>query len=176
MQSRKSPVLGIILVAAGSLILLRDVIDFDPYWVRSYGLFLAGIAGLFYGITQRPPRSIFLFSFLTQIGFFYILSDFNFFYVDRGLTISVFLLAMAGSFLAKYLLVKTQWQYLLSAGMFGSLGLLCLLFVFDFVSPYLFDSIVNDYWPVVLILAGLGFMVNSMRFGQKSSTDIARDV
>ena len=173
MQTTKSPIFGIILVVAGLLILMRNYIDIDLYELRSYGLFLAGCAGLFYGVTRKPPRSIFLFSFLALTGFYYILAEWGFFYPDRGLTISVILLNVAGAFLAKYVFVRTHWQYLVFASIFGGLGLLFLAFVMDYISAYRFDRIVNDYWPVVLILAGLGFMIGSLKFGKKT-TDIAQ--
>ncbi len=173
MQTDKSPVIGIILVVAGLLILLRNSIDVDIYDLRSYGLFLVGCAGFYYGVTKKPPRSIFLFSFLTLTGLYYVLAEMNMFYPDRGLTISVIMLIIAASFVAKYVFVRTQWQYLLFASIFAGIGVLFLLFVLDIISAYRFDRILSNYWPVVLILAGLGFLINSLQFGKKT-TDIAQ--
>ena len=162
MISRRPVLAGILLILIGFAMLLKPHFTLDFYLFRSYGLFLLGILGLLKGLNASPRRSIYLPVFILALGAYYILGDAGFYYTDRGLTVSVIILLLGVSFYPLYFLVSRKWSYLLYGNLMMAVGLLFLAYYLDYIPPYIFRTVVEDYWPVALIIIGVAYLINSL--------------
>lgn len=162
MLSRRPALAGILLVIIGFAILLKPYYTLDFYFLRSYGLFLLGILGLLKGLNASPRRSIYLPVFILSLGAYYILGGAGFYEIDRGLTLSVIMLLSGVSFYPLYFLVSRKWSYLLYGNLMMAVGLLFLAYYLDYIPTYIFRTVVEDYWPVVLIIIGVAYLINSL--------------
>lgn len=172
MISRYPLFTGVLLIVIGFAILFRSYYDLNFYFFRSYGLFLLGLLGLLKGLSASPRRGIYLPVLLILVGMYYIGGDFGFYYVDRGLTVSVFIISLGLSFYPLYIFVAHKWNYLLYGNLIILAGLFFLAYYLDFIPPHLFRAIVNDYWPVAIIVIGLAYLINS--FIQNGNHRISR--
>jgi hypothetical protein len=43
-----------------------------------------------------------------------------------------------------------------------AVGLLFLAYYLDYVPTYIFRTVVEDYWPVALIIIGIAYLINSL--------------
>lgn len=161
MISRRPVLTGILLIIIGLAILLKPYYDLDFYFFRSYGLFILGILGLMKGLSASPRRNIYLPVFILALGAYYILGDAGFYFTDRGLTVSVIILLLGVSFYPLYFLVNRKWSYLLYGNLIMAAGLLFLAYYLEYIPTYIFRTVVEDYWPVALIIIGIAYLVNS---------------
>jgi hypothetical protein len=161
MISRYPIFTGVLLIVVGFTILFRSYYDLDFHFFRSYGLFLIGFLGLLKGLSAFPRRTIYLPFLLILVGMYYIGGDFGFYYTDQGLTVSVFVIFLGVSFYPLYLFVNRKWNYLLYGNLIILAGLLFLAYYLDFIPPHVFRMIVNDYWPVAIIVIGLAYLINA---------------
>jgi hypothetical protein len=161
MISRYPIISGILLIFIGFAILFREYYELDFYFFRSYGLFLLGLFGLLKGLSAFPRRGIYLPFLLMLVGLYYIGGDLGLYYIDRGLTVSVFIILSGVSFYPLYIFAAQKWNYLLYGNLILLTGLLFLAYYLDFISPHLFRTIVEDYWPVALIIIGFGYLIHA---------------
>lgn len=169
MISRYPLFTGVFLILIGLAVLFRPYYDLDIYFFRSYGLFLIGLLGLFKGLSASPRRGIYLPFFITLVGIYYILGNFGFYDIERGLTVSVFIIFLGISFYPLYLSVNRKWNYLLYGNLVILTGLIFLAYYLDFVPPHIFRALVNDYWPVAIIIIGLAYLINAFKQNRKHS-------
>ena len=162
MAGRKNGYLGIILIVVGLAILLREHYYIDEYFLRSYGLLLIGLLGLFRAFSSRPRGGIYLFSILTLVGLYYILGDAGVYDIERGLTTSVFTLIAGAALFPRYLFGGRNWKDLLYGTLILAVGAIFLLFHLRVIPYYTFETIIIDYWPVALIAIGLAYLVNGL--------------
>lgn len=162
MISRRPVLAGSILIIIGFAILLKPYYILDIYFFRSYGLFILGILGLLKGLSASPRRNIYLPVFILTLGAYYLLGDAGFYYIDRGLTITVVILLLGVSFYPLYFLVNRKWSYLLYGNLIMAVGLLFLAYYLDYIPTYIFRTVVEDYWPVALIIIGIAYLINSL--------------
>jgi len=162
MKSRSSGFIGVLLVGLGLFLLLREYFDLRVISLRGYGLFFIGLLGFFASVSKKPPRGIYIFSFLTLMGLYYAVGDWGVYQIDRGLTLSAVTLAIGLSFYPLFGFGKRNWNHLLTGNLITLVGLIFLAYYYDFIPTRLFVTLVDDYWPVLLILLGMGFLFNAL--------------
>ncbi len=162
MKLRITGIVGILLILAGLYLLLRPYFHLDIYLFCSYGLLLGGLLGLYSGLQHRPHRGIYFFSWLTLMGLFYTLGEWQLYEVDRGLTLSAFFIALGLACYPAFIFGNRNWNRLLVGNLLLLTGLVFLSYNYGLISTRLFDAIFEDYWPLALIFLGIGFLINSM--------------
>lgn len=162
MKSRTSGFIGVLFVGLGIFLLLREYFDLRFFTLRGYGLLFIGLLGFFASVNKKPPRGIYIFSFLTLMGLYYAAGDWGIYQIDRGLTLSVVTLAVGVSFYPLFWFGKHSWNHLLAGNLITLVGLIFLAYYNDFIPNRLFVTLVDDYWPVLLILLGMGFLFNAL--------------
>ncbi len=169
MKSRTSGFIGVLLVGIGVFLLLREYYDLRAISLKGYGLLFVGLIGLIASIRKKPPRGIYIFSFFTLVGLYYTLGDVGIYRIYRGLTLSAVTLALGLSFYPLFWFGKRSWNHLLAGNLITLVGLIFLAYYYELIPTRLFVTIVDDYWPVLLILLGVGFLFNAL-VRQKNQT------
>lgn len=162
MNSQRSVITGFILIGIGLAILLRPYYDLNVYLLRSYGLVILGLSGLWRAIHRSPRRGLYLFSLLTLIGLYYLFAEWEFYRIHRGLTLSAFTIAAGLAFYPLYLWGSRKWNYLLFGNLILLTGLLFLGYYLEMIPDGLFISVMEDYWPVGLIVIGIAYLIHAL--------------
>lgn len=152
-------ILGIIMVALGLIIFLgnMDIIDGD------YTLLIIGgglFAGYFFSgerINKRKIGFLIAATIVSMIGIFDIVDN----YVISDLSGSLFFLFIGTAFLLVYLLHtmhynkntgKRKWPLITSIALYT---FSFFIYLVEVVNSEIFADIMNNYWPVILIIIGL---------------------
>ncbi len=162
MKNRSQKMLGILFILVGILVLLRTSGILGWQLIRSYGFLLLG-GGLFvHHVFSKPRRSLYWPSVLLLAGAYFLGELWGLWPGERGLTISVLTLILGGAFYIKFLLQSRNWEDLI----WGSVLLLVgFLFFFDYLGVLpgaVLIQLVDVYWPIFLILIGLGLIIGSL--------------
>ncbi len=162
MNSKRSVVTGFILIAIGLAILLRPYYDLNIYLLRSYGLVILGLFGLWRAVNRSPRGGLYLFSFLMLIGLYYLFAEWQFYRIHRGLTLSAFTIAAGLAFYPLYLWGSRKWNYLLFGNLILLVGLLFLGYYLEMIPTDLFFAMLEDYWPAGLIVIGIAYLIRTL--------------
>lgn len=154
---------GLSLILLGLLILLyQQGIDvFTWQYVRSYGFILVGLFFLFRGIKNPSRGGVYLGSFLILMGLYFGLAMYDIYELSRGLTISIFTIALGLPFYSLFAFRERKWSYLLYGNIITLIGFLFLLESFGELPPEFLQHNFDTYWPVLLILWGLTTMIGA---------------
>ncbi len=162
MKPRLPVITGIILILLGGAILVHRYYGFNWHFFRSYGFFGIGFLGILRGLSLTPRKGIYLSAFIMFVGFYYMLGEWGVIEIDRGLTIAAFTLFIGGAFIVQHLLGSRKWEQLLFGTVFLTIGILFLLEHFRKLPPDLLPTLVDVYWPVLLILIGVAFLIHAI--------------
>lgn len=162
MNSKPSVSTGFILIAIGMAILLRPYYELNIYLLRSYGLVIFGLVGLWRAVNRSPRRGLYLFSFLTLIGLYYLFAEWQFYRLHRGLTLAAFTMAGGLAFYPLYLWGSRNWNYLLFGNLILLAGLLFLGYYLEMIPTALFLTLLEDYWPAGLIVIGIAYLIRAL--------------
>jgi drug/metabolite transporter (DMT)-like permease len=171
MKKNATGLIGIILIVFGVAMLLREYFHFEIGFetLRSYGFLLLGLLGLVYNFAQPQRKSPFLFTFLMLIGLYYTLAELGVYEITRGLSLSAWTLACGLAHYPTWLLQHPRRATTLIWGnLFVIIGLLFLGYELRMISTHIFLTIIDDYWPTLLILLGIGFLIDGY-FSRKES-------
>jgi hypothetical protein len=162
MKNTKMSWFGLAFIVAGVLLLLQHMDVFHLQW--SIVLWSAmALAGLRLGISgfQRSSRTkVFWGSQLLFLGMYQVFGTIgvigSYWYF---LAPSLFIMAGAGFFMM-FLVRTTDWHLLVPAVVLGGFGAAMVFAEFGVMSRWQIMDVVNDYWPLALILFG-GLMLLS---------------
>lgn len=161
-------ILSISFIAIGLLMLFRssNLIAMENWQIAGYICWFYGITSLFTSIGKNKKGVIFFSSTIFLIGvLIYVTNNYEFITLQK-LFLSSLLFILGGGFLMLFIDDLTQKIFLIIS---------TIQFAFSVLSIQLYDSIslirlanrisivVSQYWPVLLILAGLGIMLNKNR-------------
>ena len=163
MKPRFTSITGVILILLGLAILIHQYYGLDWYFVRSYGFFVIGLLGILRGLSLTPRRKIYSFAFLMFVGLYFMLGEWGIIRIEQGLTISAFTMFIGTSFFVVYLVARRKWEYLLFGSIFLTIGVLFLLEYLRMLPPDLLVTLVDVYWPVLLIIIGLAFLLHDLQ-------------
>ncbi|RMF54931.1 MAG: hypothetical protein D6748_15835 [Calditrichaeota bacterium] len=150
------------LIILGVTILLHEYVELTWEFIRSYGFFILGLFGVIRGVSLTPRRGIFFSSLLMFSGLYFILAQWGLYELERGLTISSFILILSLACYMDYFLGRRRWEGALFGFVFLGIGVLFLLEYLQMLPPDLFATLVDKYWPLVLIIIGLGFLFHDI--------------
>ncbi len=171
MKKSATNLIGILLIVFGVAMLLREYYNFEISleMVRSYGFLLFGLLGLVYNLSQPQRKSPFLFTFLMLIGLYYTLAELGVYEITRGLSLSAWTLACGLAHYPAWLLQHPRRATTLIWGnLFVIIGLLFLGYELRMISTHIFITLIDDYWPTLIILLGIGFLIDGY-FSRKES-------
>lgn len=172
---RSQRIAGLLLIAIGLIILAHRYIQVDFYFLRSYGLLLAGVWFFVAGISRQPRSGIYFATLAFTVGLYYLLGDLGYFEVSQGLTISVLTILLGFAEYPKFWLQTRNWKDLLYGNLIIIIGLLFLSYHLGLIADRAFDTIINDYWPVALIIVGLAYLIHSLRLSGRVGEAGGRD-
>jgi hypothetical protein len=157
-----SLIVGIVLILIGVGILLDkwDILDFT--WEEFYPLVLLALSLLsLLKVTQGRKDASFWMVFLGTLGLFYFLRNYDIiislWYIDSW---PVLLLALGLSFVVMYFFKPYDWGNLIPGAILTFLGVAFLLKEMDV--RWLSFDLVADFWPLILVLIGMGIIISSL--------------
>ena len=163
-ENKRSLIPGFLFIVVGLLLFARRIFDFSPQWSRAYPvLFVLFALFLFVeSFRRKHTGTLFWGAVFFVLGSFFFLRNFEiipYFHPDEYWPI--FLLAMGLGFLALFIFRPREWGVLIPAGLllFFGIGFAMRTFHGYFWG---WDRFIEDYWPVVLILIGVGVFMSSL--------------
>lgn len=169
--SRFHVFLGVLLILFGLAILVKRTDVFNWAFIRSYGFLTVGLIGLFKSVSESPRRGIYLYSVLTGIGLYFVGGELEIYTIERGLTLSVLTLIFGLAFYSVFFLSHRSLESLLYGNILVLLGLIFFLVYLDIFPSNLFVRLIDTYWPVIIILFGIGLHFKSRRKEVRKSID-----
>lgn len=165
---RNSRIGGILLILIGIIVLIQnlgiDVISWD--FLRSFGFLLIGLFLLIKGFESKPRKNLYIGTFLTLLGFYFILSEINLYGINPGLSLTVLTFTAGISFYSLFIFTKHDWGYLLYGNLLLMIGFIFLLAYLHILPPYLLSETIDAYWPVLLILVGIIVVLRNFRLNK----------
>lgn len=172
MKKNSSIIVGIILILFGIALLSRRYYFFNLYYIRSYGFFLVGILFLVQGISHSSKPRIYFSSVITLIGLYYILDSLDIIYTYRELSISIYVLIFGLAFYPLFIFGKKKLNYLLIGNLLTLIGLMFLFWHLELIDHNFLIRLIDNYWPLVIIILGVIFLVGSFQFPRKKSDEV----
>ena len=172
MRSNSTLIAGFVLISLGIFLLVREHIYFDAFFFRSYGLILVGI---FFALrsfnSERNRGDVFPASFFSLLGTFYLLGDMDVYPLFMEFTVSSWVLIFGLSYFPYFLVAKREPQYFILGTVISAVG-----FSFAFYALGMIDSVeyLRDYWPIGLIVIGVGYLINGFIKSRKQEDMLAR--
>jgi hypothetical protein len=163
MKRNSSAIVGVILILAGIALVLGQYDFFGFKYLRSYGLFLAGILFLFQGIANSSQPRIYFSTVIALFGFYYILDTLDIIYAYRELNISVYVLILGLSFYPVFFFGNRKLNHLLVGNLITLIGLMFLFWHLEVIDHRFLINFIDRYWPLVLIILGLIFLIGSFQ-------------
>jgi hypothetical protein len=153
---RNTKIAGIILIAIGILIVVhnRGIHIFSWSFVRSIGFLVIGLLLLVKGFEKTPRRNLYVGSWFSIIGAYFLLGELHFYSLSPALSLTVFTLTFGFSFYILFFFKNKDWGYLLYGNLLLLIGILFLLEYLRFLPPFYFEDTVDLYWPVIFIVVG----------------------
>lgn len=169
MKKSASLITGIIFILLGVALVLRQFDIFELYYFKSYGFFIFGLLFLIYGISRSSSPKIYFSTVITLIGLYYILDVLNIINAVSQLSVAVYTLIFGVSFYPLILLRNKRLNYLLIGNLITLIGLIFLFWHFEIINHRLLITLVDRYWPLIIVLLGLIFLISSFQFRGKKS-------
>ncbi|RMG67706.1 MAG: hypothetical protein D6715_04110 [Calditrichaeota bacterium] len=162
MKNRGQQVLGILLILLGLAVLIRKAGVLNWALIRSYGFLLLGGGLLVHHLVSTPRRGLYWPSVLFLSGVYFLGNRWGLWPGERGLTISVITLILGVASYIKFIFQERHWEDLIWGNVILLLG---FLFFFDYlgiIPGSVLIQLVDVYWPVFLILIGLGLVIAAL--------------
>jgi len=168
-EKKGSLVPGILLIVIGLWFFARRFLYFTPHWIRIYPVLfiLFGIFLFFETFRRQHSGALFWGVVFLFLGGFFSLRNFGiipYFYADEYWPI--FLLAVGVGFVGLFAFRPRDWGVLIPAFLFLFFGVGFSLHTF----PGYFwgwERFLENYWPIILILVGLGVFVSGLQGRKK---------
>ena len=169
MKKNSSVVVGVILILIGIALIVGQYDLFGFNYIKSYGLFLGGSLFLIQGISRSSPPRIYFSTVIALFGFYHILDILNIINARRELNIPVYVLIMGLSFYPLYFFYQRKINHLLIGNFITLIGLVFLFWHLELIDHYFLISLFDKYWPLVMIILGLIFLIGSFQHqGEKN--------
>lgn len=154
-------VVGILFVVIGTLLLLNklSILPFQWSYVLWGGIGLYGLGVAVLAFPQQRGSAVFWGSFLFFISVGMIVHKIWSIEDAPKNYLAILSLASGFSFLMLYFLNLRRFSMLFMALLTGSFGVLYYLWQFELLEWSDVRTIIQTYWPVLLILWGISFLV-----------------
>ena len=164
-KRERSFVPGIVLIVIGFYFLLKQLgvfFYFRMYQIYPIGLIVLGAFFLVLVFTKKDKGAAFAATVFLVLGVFFFLRNFVFLphYLDHSRNFwPIFLIAPGLGFIVLYLFKRQDWGVLIPGAILLFLGISAFL---EISGLYYWEDFTR-YWPVILIVIGLGIVVSSLR-------------
>ncbi len=159
--------IGILFILVGALLLLHETHLIVFSGAYALAVLLVAIGGLLLQKAWKHPQKKGILG-----GSFFLLFGLALFFVDvscRGAFMGVLLVALGLANLINYFFSgRFKTSNLVFALLFSAIGGTMLAAAYNLVDVYKFRDVAETYWPVVLIIMGLGLVADSYR-GRRES-------
>ena len=164
------PWFGVVLIVAGSLLLLGKLhLLRISYWQIVWSLVMFfGMIRVGRGFTQNRRGKIFWGTSLFLFGLFFFLRTIESLDIHLYMFSSSMFLIFGLAFFMVYLSNVRDWYVLIPSLLLIAVGVLLLLGEFGYISQWEVWDAIHLYWPIALILLGLGIILRR-RAGTQSS-------
>lgn len=163
MKKNSSVIFGFILILVGIALILDQYDLFGFRYLKSYGFFIAGTLFFIQGINRSSQPRIYFSTVIALFGFYYILDSLNIIHAHRELNISIYVLILGLSFYPLFFFYMRKINYLLIGNLITLIGLTFLLWHLEVIDHYFLINFIDRYWPLVLIILGLIFLIGSFQ-------------
>lgn len=169
MKKSASLITGIALILLGVALVLRQFDFFEFYYLKSYGFFIFGLLFLIHGMSRSSSPQIYFSTVFALIGLYYILDVLEVIDAVSQLSVAVYTLIFGISFYPLILLKDKKLNYLLIGNLITLIGLIFLFWHLEVINHRILITLVDKYWPVIIVLLGLIFLISSFQFRRKTS-------
>lgn len=167
MSEKKSAIPGMILIVIGGLILVNklDLLDFRFRDIFPYLLIALGVLFVFRLISQKHRSAVFPATFFLLLGAFLLFRQYSYYswhiyhFTDFW---PVILLIIGLAFFAQFIAKPKDWGLLIPALILLFIGSLFLARNYGWFYVYDVEYYFHLYWPVILILIGLGLIFSKL--------------
>lgn len=164
-EKKASLIPGIILIVLGLWFLVRRFPYLSDYSFQIYPILLILFSIFLFVEAARRHHNGALFwgSVILVIGGFFCLRNYGiipYFYADEYWPI--FLVALGIGFIAMFIYHPNDWGLIIPAALFLFFGVVFSLRTFHGYFWHWAD-LITDYWPVVLIIIGVGVFLGAFR-------------
>jgi len=170
---KRIPVLGIILITIGVLLLADQLGMMDlSFWnVVSGILMLYGATLVIRSFNIGDRSKVFWGTLLFLSGLYFILDSLQLVTNQYPVFVPAVFLILGFSFLMMYIYNVRDWHLLIPTLFFVGCGLLIIADELSIVYAYRFSDYFFHFWPVLLILFGLGLIAKARRNRQRQKPE-----
>ncbi len=167
------PLLGIILIAVGVFLLADQtgMLNLTFWNVVSGIMVLYGAVLVIRSFANDDRSKVFWGTFLFLLGLFFILDGLGLITQQYPVFLPAVFLMLGFSFLMMYLYNLRDWHILIPTVFFAGCGLLIIADELSIVFAYRFSDYFFHFWPVLLILFGLGLIAKARRNRQRQKPE-----
>ncbi|MFQ5707353.1 MAG: LiaI-LiaF-like domain-containing protein [bacterium] len=165
-EKNRSYIPGLVLVAVGVLLLLRQLHVLYFGWREFFPILLLVLGGMMFvqALNKEDKGSVFPATILLVLGLFFTLRQYGLFSIDYYFYYfddywPIFLIAVGSGFVVLYLFRPKDWGVLIPGGILLFFGVLFTLRTIGVI--YWRDFV--DYWPIILIAIGLSIVLNNLK-------------
>ncbi len=158
---------GWILIISGAILLLYelDYVDFTRADLFSYGFIVLGVL-LAIKAFNRPDRSgLFGAVFFLSYGIILTFIRYRYFVRDDEFAVATFFLSFALANFVIFLVRRNRWVNFTWGIITGVVGAAILSIHLGYYPHWYIYDLLEQYWPVALILLGLTILLKSFRRG-----------
>jgi len=163
-------VLGLILIGLGLILILDRQGMLSWTILRSYGFLLLGALLFIQSLSSPHRKGLFSSVVLFCLGLYFTGVEWHLYQLQRGLTISIFVLSFGMAFYAVFIFKQHKWDCLIYGNLLILTGILFLLAFLNILPSETFITIVDDYWPLVFVILGLALIVKAFHSAHKLRT------
>ena len=162
-----------ILVGIGLLMDKLDIVSFGWYQIYPV-IFLLIAAASFVNAFSKDKNAAFWGGVFGVLGLFFVLRNFHiirFYWFEEFWP--VFLIALGVGFLVLYIFKPHDWGVLIPGVILTGLGVLFIFEAMDLIDDFaeiVFETIWT-YWPLALVLLGVGLILGSLRRKDAAAKD-----
>lgn len=159
-QKKSFPWTGIIFIVLGVVLLLNQIDFIDVRFSQiAWGLLvLVGFIYTIRGYKNNIKSKIFWGTVIFLFSLYFLLSSLDLLEYHHRIFMPSLFLIFGFAFLTTYVGdIKDVWSLIISLILISS-GIFLLLEDFGYFNWFDVKSIVRTYWPVILIIMGLGFL------------------
>ena len=149
-----------ILIAIGSIILLHqiDILDLNTANMIALVSLAGGIILLMRGWKHPNYKGIFGGIFFTILGISLFLMQYNYFPVSDSFALGIIFIDLGIANLVYFILRKIKISNLIFGIIFILIGSPLIAYEFYYISFWEIRDIFSTYWPILLILIGIGLL------------------
>jgi hypothetical protein len=162
---RRVPILGIILIGVGLLLLMDQLKMLDlTFWSFVTGfMILFGATLVIRSFNEGNRSKVFWGTVLFFFGLYFLLDSMNLITAHYPVFVPAFFLILGFSFLMMYIYNVRDWHLLIPTFFFIGVGFVIVADELSLLRTYRFEHYLYHYWPLLLILFGLGLIAKSRR-------------